>query len=165
MTTSRENGVHTPHMWGILSWRQTHKLHSIMHCEHCIITLQNYIAHRMYVCAYCTILPMIMSNLSNILAACSCLHDCNYNYIHVLTPFAITGWNLFYSNCQTTVTCSCFLYNLYKFVLVSCYIVYFCVRNSCKYAAVCITTTKILTCYRIIIVFLFSVYSASCKIP
>ena len=148
MTTSRENRVHTPQMWGILSWRQTQ-----IACNHALWALQNYtanyIAHCMYVCVYCTRLPMIMSNLSNILAVCSCLHDCNYNYIHVLTPFAITRWNLIYSNCQNTVTCSCFLCNLYKFVLVYCYIVYFCVRNSCKYAAVCITTNKILTCYRI----------------
>ena len=48
-----------------------------------------------------------------------------------------------YNNCQNVVICSsCFLYNLYKFVLVSCYIVYFCARNSCKYATVCITTNK-----------------------
>ena len=33
---------------------------------------------------------------------------------------------------KLVVICSCFLYNLCKFVLVSCYIVYFCNRNSCK---------------------------------
>ena len=57
-----------------------------------------------------------------------------------LTPSAITHWNLIYSNCQNKVICSYFLYNLYKFVLVSYYIVYLYARNSCKYATVCITT-------------------------
>ena len=55
----------------------------------------------------------------------------------------------FLSNSENVVICSCFLYNLYKFVLVSCLIVYFCARNSCKYVTVCITANKILTCYRI----------------
>ena len=42
--------------------------------------------------------------------------------------------HVIYSNSQHTVICSCFLYNLYKFVLVFCYIVYFTAINSCRYA-------------------------------
>ena len=36
---------------------------------------------------------------------------------------------------------SCFLYNLYKIVLVSWYIVHFCTQTSSKSATVCATTT------------------------
>ena len=51
------------------------------------------------------------------------------------------------------VMCSCFLWNLHKFVLASCYIctcfllhlylLPITLRNSCKFATVCITTNRI----------------------
>ena len=106
----------------ILSWRQTHNCIQLctvstakLHCKIILLTE--------CMCVYCTRLPMIVSNLSNILVACSCLHDYNYNYIHVLTPSAITRWNLIYSNCQTqsSAAVSCTICtNLYLFPVTFC---------------------------------------------
>ena len=54
---------------------------------------------------------------------------------------AITRWNLIYSNCQTqpSAAVSC--------TICTCFLVHYA-RNSCKYPTVCISTTKIVTCYR-----------------
>ena len=97
--------------WHLILWIHIEILYAVINCHGVDALIQ---AQFKFVCMW--YMPMYTNSILWDIAQC----------IYIWTPSVITHWSLFYSNCQNKVICSCFLYNLYRFVLVSCYIVYFC---------------------------------------
>ena len=83
----------------------------------------------MYSAPYC---PCTWSLTVSVDMHCGTVNLCCIHSNSVNNTICYNAFKSYLATDHTVVICSCFLNKLCKFVLVSCYIVYFCTRNSCK---------------------------------